>query len=153
VEATKQIEIYSLPPLLVLCFQRFKSHNVYFKDKLEDKIMFPVDGLDLTPYTVKHENDNEKMIYDLYAVSNHYGSLSFGHYTAYCKNHFSGIWFDYNDSSVTALDESESVVTQASYVLYYKRRDMFVDDGVWDFASLRQSLTATSTDEDAVMLN
>jgi len=25
-------------------------------------------------------------IYDLYAVSNHYGSLNGGHYTAMCKN-------------------------------------------------------------------
>jgi ubiquitin carboxyl-terminal hydrolase 4/11/15 len=150
VEATKQIEIYSLPPILILCFQRFKSHNVYFKDKLEDKITFPVENLDLTPYTVKPPNNNESHIYDLYAVSNHYGSLSFGHYTAYAKNHFTGVWYDYNDSSVTQVEEGESVVTQAAYVLYYKRRNMFPDDNI-DYASLRQTLPGV--EDNVTMLN
>ena len=36
--------------------------------------------------------------YDLYAVSNHYGGLGGGHYTAYGKNN--GKWYEFNDSSV-----------------------------------------------------
>ena len=52
VEATKKIELYSAPPILVFCLQRFKSQSIYFKDKLEDKIDFPVTGLDMTPYVL-----------------------------------------------------------------------------------------------------
>lgn len=52
VEADKKIELYTVPPILVFCLQRFKSHNIYFKEKLEDKILFPVEGLDMTNYVL-----------------------------------------------------------------------------------------------------
>jgi len=33
------------------------------------------------------ENKNKKsLLYDCFAVSNHFGSMGFGHYTAYVKN-------------------------------------------------------------------
>lgn len=35
------------------------------------------------------------------AVSNHYGGLGGGHYTAYAKNPFYDKWFEFNDSSVS----------------------------------------------------
>jgi ubiquitin C-terminal hydrolase len=31
-------------------------------------------------------NNGQKLVYDLYAVSNHFGGLDGGHYTAYCKS-------------------------------------------------------------------
>ena len=36
--------------------------------------------------TVENKNAdiNNKCIYDLYGVVNHFGSVGFGHYTAYC---------------------------------------------------------------------
>lgn len=104
VEATKKIELYKVPPVLIFCLQRFKSHNIYFKDKLEDRVVFPLENLDMSPYVLSHENslgEPVSMLYDLFAVSNHSGSLSFGHYTAYAKNHETGLWYDYNDSSVS----------------------------------------------------
>jgi hypothetical protein len=35
--------------------------------------------------------------YDLYAVSNHYGGLRSGHYTAVCKNPVVERWFKFDD--------------------------------------------------------
>ena len=55
VEANKTIEIYKAPPILIFCLQRFKSHNIYFKEKLEDKIVYPLENLDMTPYVVSEE--------------------------------------------------------------------------------------------------
>lgn len=52
VEATKKIEVYRVPPVLILCLQRFKSHGNYFKEKLEDNISFPLEGLDLSPHVI-----------------------------------------------------------------------------------------------------
>jgi ubiquitin carboxyl-terminal hydrolase 4/11 len=109
VEATKTIEIYKTPAVLILCFQRFKSHNIYFKDKLEDKVFYPVQNLDMNPFVLSikdGQNNDTPLKYDLYAVSNHYGSLAFGHYTAYCKNPETGQWYDFNDSSVTTISSS-----------------------------------------------
>jgi ubiquitin carboxyl-terminal hydrolase 4/11 len=140
VEATKKIEIYSAPPVLIFCFQRFKSHNIYFKEKLEDKINFPITDFDMAPF-VASETQKAAMplLYDLYAVSNHYGSLAFGHYTAYCKNPINGLWYDFNDSSVSELDGPQDVASGASYVLYYKRKDFYTNGDV-DFNQIRQSL-------------
>jgi ubiquitin C-terminal hydrolase len=52
------------------------------------------------------EDKKSKLIYDLYGVVNHSGSLSFGHYYAYCKNKHTGKWYEHNDSSVSEMDES-----------------------------------------------
>ena len=77
------------------------------------------------------------MLYDLYAVSNHYGSLAFGHYTAYCKNFETGKWYDFNDSSVSEVYNPNEVVSGAAYVLYYIRKD-FYPDGDIDYAAIKK---------------
>ena len=72
----------------------------------------------------------------MYAVSNHYGSLAFGHYTAFCKNPKNGLWYDFNDSSVNELNGPQDVCTGNAYVLYYKRKDFF-PDGEIDFNQIK----------------
>lgn len=44
---------------------------------------FPVRNLDLSKYV--KSKDGQSQVYDLYAISNHYGGLGGGHYTAYAK--------------------------------------------------------------------
>jgi ubiquitin carboxyl-terminal hydrolase 4/11 len=79
------------------------------KDKLEDAVSFPVEGLDLSPFVLSNRNPDgsykESLIYDLFAVSNHFGNLAFGHYTAFAKNHVTGKWYDFDDSMVSAVPE------------------------------------------------
>jgi ubiquitin carboxyl-terminal hydrolase 4/11/15 len=72
---------------------------------------------------------DKQYIYDLYAVSNHYGSLNGGHYTAFCQNPIARKWFEFDDTHVTKvspknnLDEIErAVVGKAAYVLFYRLR-------------------------------
>ncbi|XP_077679180.1 ubiquitin carboxyl-terminal hydrolase 4 isoform X2 [Eretmochelys imbricata] len=61
-------------------------------------------------------------VYDLIAVSNHYGAMGVGHYTAYAKNKVNGKWYYFDDSSVSMASEDQ-IVTKAAYVLFYQRRD------------------------------
>ncbi|RVE73387.1 hypothetical protein OJAV_G00049010 [Oryzias javanicus] len=61
-------------------------------------------------------------IYDLIAVSNHYGGMGGGHYTAYAKNKMDGKWYYFDDSSVSSATEDQ-IVTKAAYVLFYQRRE------------------------------
>jgi len=56
--------------------------------------------------------------YDLYGVTNHFGSLSSGHYTAFIASR--GGWLYCDDSRVTQANAKE-VVGKPAYVLYYKR--------------------------------
>ncbi len=62
------------------------------------------------------------MIYDLYAISNHYGGVGGGHYTAYGKNSLNGKWYSFNDSNCTQTN-IERLVSAGAYNLFYRLRD------------------------------
>ena len=114
--ANKKMELYYLPKLLILCFKRFTKSS-YFWEKNEEEIDFPINNLDMKDYVVGP--DKEQSVYDLFAVSQHSGSSSFGHYTALCKN-FNN-WYSYNDSSVS-ISKPEYAVSSQAYVLFYRRK-------------------------------
>jgi len=44
------------------------------------------------------------VVYDLYAVSNHSGTPSGGHYTAAAKNPYTGQWHYFNDQRLVAVN-------------------------------------------------
>jgi ubiquitin carboxyl-terminal hydrolase 4/11/15 len=78
----------------------------------------------MSPYVVNQ--DSLCKTYDLCAISNHYGGLGGGHYTAYCKNKSTGKWYHFDDSSVTEMDgdSHDRLVSKAAYVLVYLRQDV-----------------------------
>jgi len=117
-QATKKFDLWSLPEVLVIHLKRF-TYNRYWRDKIDTVIDFPTKGLDMTQYVINSQHG--VAIYDLLAVSNHYGGMGGGHYTAYGKNKIDGNWYYFDDSSVTQTNE-EAVVTKAAYVLFYQRR-------------------------------
>ena len=66
------------------------------------------------------------MIYDCYAVSNHYGAMGYGHYTAFARSIHNDKWYEFDDSMVSEIsaeNAKEKVVTDAAYSLFYRRRD------------------------------
>jgi ubiquitin carboxyl-terminal hydrolase 4/11/15 len=81
------------------------------------------------------------MIYDCYAVSNHFGQMGFGHYTAYAKNPLTDKWYEFDDSRVSQVNPGQlerQIVTNAAYNLFYRRRDWHaknIKEGV-DFEKL-----------------
>lgn len=92
--ASKKFELWKVPDILVMHLKRFSS-NRNFRDKLEIMVDYPVEGLDLSDRVLIKEEGKE-LIYDLFAVDNHYGGLGGGHYTAYAKNFFDNNWYEYN---------------------------------------------------------
>ena len=66
---------------------------------------FPIEELDMREYCQTIENDETPHFYDLYGVSNHFGNLNGGHYTATVKNFVSGKWHYMNDSSCSEVSE------------------------------------------------
>ncbi len=119
--ATKRMEIFNAPDYLVIHLKRFShTRGLFGGRKVNELISFPVDGLDLSKQILKNPGDKQ-IIYDLYAVSNHFGSLDGGHYTAYCKNPVYGKWFNFDDNDVSKLSPGE-INTRAAYVLFYKKR-------------------------------
>jgi len=116
------MDIFFAPKILIFHLKRFEYSSVgryrTYGEKLDDVIDFPLDNLDLTQYVVGPLDP--KPIYECFAVSQHYGSLGGGHYTAICKNE--GKWHNFNDSSVSGSDSS-NVVSSAAYLLFYRRKD------------------------------
>ena len=63
-------------------------------------------------------------MYDLYAVSNHYGGLGGGHYTAYCQVEGQG-WCNFDDTSARPMDAADleaEGAQESAYVLFYRRQ-------------------------------
>ena len=115
------MQLFKIAPILIICLKRFKSHD----EKIHDKVSFPVKGLDMTPYVLGAQIYPLKtnLTYDLQGVINHEGELNYGHYTAMTRN--SGAedqWYNYNDTLVEPIRESD-IVKDAAYVLFYKLRE------------------------------
>uniref|UniRef100_A0AAQ5Z842 Ubiquitin carboxyl-terminal hydrolase n=1 Tax=Amphiprion ocellaris TaxID=80972 RepID=A0AAQ5Z842_AMPOC len=107
-QATKKLDLWSLPPVLVVHLKRF-SYSRYMRDKLDSLVDFPLRDLDMSEFLI---NPNAGPCrYDLIAVSNHYGGMGGGHYTAYAKNKDDGKWYNFDDSSVSPANEDQIVVS------------------------------------------
>lgn len=114
-DSTKKLEIWKVPPILLVHLKRF-SYEGRWKQKLQTSVDFPLDSLDLCQYVIGPKQNLKK--YHLYGVSNHYGGLDGGHYTAYCKNVPKQRWFKFDDHEVSELSTS-SVKSSAAYILFY----------------------------------
>lgn len=95
--------------------------------KLETLVNFPLEGLDMAPFVLSEQQKQNPLIYDCFAVSNHYGGVGGGHYTAFGKNIYTNEWYDFDDSSCSPVtgDASyrrKSIVSEAAYSLFYRMR-------------------------------
>ncbi|XP_071418795.1 ubiquitin carboxyl-terminal hydrolase 16 isoform X4 [Pithys albifrons albifrons] len=143
--AKKQMLISLVPPILTLHLKRFQ-HAGFNLRKVNRHIKFP-EVIDLAPFCMaKCKNvaeGNTKVLYSLYGVVEHSGTMRSGHYTAYVKmrtmnNHLSdlvlqgqspqaletepvkGQWFHISDTHVQAVSVSKVLSSQA-YLLFYER--------------------------------
>ncbi|KAH9945764.1 cysteine proteinase [Amylocystis lapponica] len=132
-KATKRLSLSRLPPVLLIHLKRF-SVKGHFTDKIETFVDFPLRGLDLTNYMPpplppgvsggSHVSRDDPLSqappyrYDLYGVTNHFGTLSSGHYTAFVGSR--GSWLYCDDSRVSPAD-AKDVAGKPAYILFYKR--------------------------------
>nr|XP_060609066.1 ubiquitin carboxyl-terminal hydrolase 45 [Anolis sagrei ordinatus] len=144
--ARKQLLISSVPAVLVLHLKRFHQAGVSLR-KVNRHVDFPL-VLDLAPFCsafCKNVTDGGKVLYALYGIVEHSGSMRGGHYAAYVKvrtpskkllEHISGNknvqglkdsggtsigqWVFVSDTHVQAVPESRVLNSQA-YLLFYER--------------------------------
>eukprot|EP00042_Codosiga_hollandica_P038991 m.323626 g.323626 ORF g.323626 m.323626 type:complete len:1018 (-) comp55529_c0_seq4:116-3169(-) len=119
-QATKVMEIWRIPSLLIVQLKRF-SYNSYYREKINTYIDFPLEGLDLTDRICAPNPTNQKFIYDLYAVSHHHGGYGGGHYTAHALHLGTKKWHQFDDS-YTSSANPEDCKKASAYVLFYKLR-------------------------------
>ncbi|XP_053237503.1 ubiquitin carboxyl-terminal hydrolase 45 [Podarcis raffonei] len=144
--ARKQLLISSVPAVLVLHLKRFHQAGMSLR-KVNRHVDFPL-VLDLAPFcsaSCKNVADGGKVLYSLYGIVEHSGSMRGGHYAAYVKvrapskkilEHISsnrnvqglkdsvgatvGQWVYVSDTHVQAVTESRVLNSQA-YLLFYER--------------------------------
>jgi ubiquitin carboxyl-terminal hydrolase 8 len=130
-EATKKLTITRAPEYLVIHFKRFSASHTERARKVRTPIEFPINGLDLSPFTLPPltQEDEDYIIayaksgaqnlaelkadaamsgpyvYNAYGVIRHIGNtLSSGHYTAMVKDKGKGCWREFNDEKATDFD-------------------------------------------------
>ncbi|XP_042795373.1 ubiquitin carboxyl-terminal hydrolase 45 isoform X4 [Panthera tigris] len=144
--ARKQLLISAIPANLILHLKRFHQAGLNLR-KVNRHVDFPL-ILDLAPFcsaTCKNVNVGDKVLYGLYGVVEHSGSMRGGHYTAYVKvrapsrkllEHITGKknvpdlkepdsesadqWVHVSDTYVQVVPESRALSAQA-YLLFYER--------------------------------
>ncbi|CDW76396.1 ubiquitin carboxyl-terminal hydrolase family protein [Stylonychia lemnae] len=117
--ASKKIDIWKLPSILIICLKRFKfmGRNKYLK--INDMVSFPMNNLDLSPYVSSPQR--EKPMYDLFSVANHEGSMTQGHYYAYSWNHASRNWYYFNDQEIKLIKNLQKIQSPEAYILFYSK--------------------------------
>jgi ubiquitin carboxyl-terminal hydrolase 8 len=92
-QAYKKLGLWKLPKVLVLHLKRFQ-HTRYRRKKIGSIVDFPVEGLDMGAFLLDNSPWKQgSNMYDLFAVSNHLGSLGGGHYTAFAYNSEKESWY------------------------------------------------------------
>ncbi|XP_032817967.1 ubiquitin carboxyl-terminal hydrolase 3 [Petromyzon marinus] len=124
-KSTKKFWIQKLPAVLCLHLKRF-HWTAYMRNKIDTYVEFPLKGLDVKSFLLEQEkgeppgSSNSSSLYDLAAVVVHHGSgVGSGHYTAYAAHN--GLWFHFNDSTVTRSEE-DTVARAKAYILFYTKR-------------------------------
>ncbi|SBT36283.1 ubiquitin carboxyl-terminal hydrolase 2, putative [Plasmodium ovale wallikeri] len=127
VQAYKKLDLFRMPIILILHLKRFNNTNRWLRTKIDSYVYYPYkekEYLNMTPYILedglKHMrklNSNYSPMYELIGVNCHTGGLCGGHYFAYVKLH--GQWYNFNDTYVTTIDESQ-VNTKNAYLLFYQ---------------------------------
>nr|XP_040038928.1 ubiquitin carboxyl-terminal hydrolase 47-like isoform X2 [Gasterosteus aculeatus aculeatus] len=93
-KATCESEMVSYPQILSLLIKRFILDN---NTKSHFKSNRCVD--------VPRKLQRNHMKYEVYAVVNHTGSVSGGHYTASVLSHEDGAWYEFDDANVYKIEE------------------------------------------------
>uniref|UniRef100_A0AAR2L0R2 Ubiquitin carboxyl-terminal hydrolase n=1 Tax=Pygocentrus nattereri TaxID=42514 RepID=A0AAR2L0R2_PYGNA len=137
--ARKQMLISVLPPVVTLHLKRFHQAGMNLR-KVNRHVDFPL-ILDLAPFcsaSCKNLRSGERVLYSLYGIVEHSGSMRGGHYTAYVKVRTPqrtseqqakmpleavsappGQWVYVSDTSVQTVPESRVLNSQA-YLLFYE---------------------------------
>ena len=127
VDAEKLNLIWESPNILIILLKRFE-YSYTGAVKLNNIIEFPFYDFDISPYLHPNNVSTHKK-YELFAINNHtnfsnfgFNGISFGHYYSYCKNYTNDKWYNYDDETVTEIDEKD-LITKHAYMLFYKAID------------------------------
>ncbi|KAH6583712.1 hypothetical protein BASA50_010139 [Batrachochytrium salamandrivorans] len=145
-EATKQLSMKHLPPVLAIQLKRFE-HTTTASTKIDTLVKVPSE-LDMTPHTTRSIKLRTKLLaarkdsasrriplrgipgfdtmtdgiptykYSLFAIVNHEGKMDTGHYKAYAKCRDQ--WFMFDDHTITVTTQKTALESNG-YMCFYIR--------------------------------
>lgn len=118
VKASKKMDIWVPSKVLIIHIKRFD----YQGNKINNLITFPINELNINKYMSEYSTKLGNFTYDLFAVSNHRGSIHGGHYYSFVKSLTDTNWYCVNDNDVIKIDETK-IVSNDAYILFYKLRE------------------------------
>lgn len=120
VDATKKIDIWKLPPVLVVHLKRFEFNpgTGRFR-KIQADLRAPL-TMDLSSFAATASR--EPLVYDVVCVANHAGPFGYGHYSATCRHPIDGKFYHFNDDRVEEVRDERDVLSSKSYVLFLMRQ-------------------------------
>ncbi|UJR16171.1 hypothetical protein I4U23_003081 [Adineta vaga] len=104
---------HPLPSVIIIQLKRFTFDET--NEKLSTLVDYP-----LVDWQV---DANDNSLYDLVAVSMHFGNLKRGHYTTYARLNASDQWYHFNDSSFERVIDMNCLVNRNAYVLVYLKKN------------------------------
>ncbi|CAK0796914.1 unnamed protein product [Prorocentrum cordatum] len=122
VDATKKIDLWKLPPVLVLHLKRFEFDRRSLQiRKVDHRVDVPLE-LNLLEHC--SSSQKEGAVYELACVANHRGAFGGGHYTATCRvgEGPERQWYCFDDERVFPLPAGRQVVTEEAYVVFFELR-------------------------------
>jgi len=128
VPALKKLDLWKLPPLLMIHLKRFEwveercgGIPYYHVRKLNCMVDLPLEGLDMSSLVAERSPQKAQLMYDLCAVVNHIGdNAEEGHYIATCRRPDG--WYVFDDAYAYPLPSAEAVVCDHNYMLLFERR-------------------------------
>uniref|UniRef100_A0A1I8FFR3 ubiquitinyl hydrolase 1 n=1 Tax=Macrostomum lignano TaxID=282301 RepID=A0A1I8FFR3_9PLAT len=120
--AVKKIDIWRLPPYLLIHFKRFSCDRLSSRGrKLNTLVDYPSATWTCQPYHSSEARPKHSLVYNLYGVSNHFGSMECGHYTAFCRNSNLNRWFKFETTKTVTEMRSGEIRSVSNYILFYSR--------------------------------
>jgi ubiquitin C-terminal hydrolase len=113
IPVVKQVYFWGIPPIIIINLKKYTPHN-----KLTQPVNCPI-HLDISRYV--HPNNETHAEYQLYAVCNHSGGLTSGHYYSCVYIEPQSVWVVLDDNNDPYIVPESRVITPDAVCLFYRK--------------------------------
>ncbi|XP_045120610.1 ankycorbin-like isoform X1 [Portunus trituberculatus] len=106
--------LIQLPPLLIIHLSRVGNPRDGHSKKA--RVSFPLESLTLQEYM---DHRDRSPTYELFGLVSHQGTMSAGHYTAFCRSPPDSTWRQYDDDQVSEVPLRRVQAEADVHVLFY----------------------------------
>lgn len=138
--AEKTSRLARCPKILIVHLKRFTFDGVF--KRLNNVVRVNTDYDSEGNLVFTEALDDDRVLYKLYAVINHTGRYTNGHYSSFCFHPKMKKWFKFDDSCVSLVSSPRNeIISESSYVLFFRKSRVLTTSGA-ESDKDRQRMTA-----------